>query len=149
MEKYVMTNSKPVIKQGVFKDIVFNKQDNDYGGWHSTQDDAIPLYTTRKGGWIMDGKNGFLYIPNDVTVIEEGAFSGNTSIRFVFIAGDVTAIHRKAFKDCLCLKKIFLPESVTQIGSEAFANCRQLQEINVPATCEVSKDAFDGCPLLY
>ena len=31
MEKYVMTNSKPVIKQGVFKDIVFNKQVNDYG----------------------------------------------------------------------------------------------------------------------
>ena len=67
-------------------------------------------------------------IPNSVTTIGEGAFSGCDSLTSINIPNSVTTIGKDAFSDCISLTSISIPNSVTTIGDLAFYNC-----INLPS----------------
>ena len=85
-------------------------------------------------------------IPNSVTSIEYGAFSGCSSLTSITIPNSVTSIGDYAFYDCSSLTSITIPNSVTSIGWYAFSGCSKLTSI----TCEaetpptVGQYAFDG-----
>ena len=61
-------------------------------------------------------------IPNSVTTIGEGAFSGCDSLTSINIPNSVTTIGKDAFSDCISLTSISIPNSVTTIGKSAFVN---------------------------
>ena len=77
------------------------------------------------------GKQGEYVIPNSVTSIGNGAFSGCTGLTSVTIGDSVTSIGDFAFSNCSGLTSITIPNSVTSIGNWAFNNCSKLTEINV------------------
>ena len=85
-------------------------------------------------------------IPEGVTVIDDNAFRGCTSLRSVVIPSTVVSIGSGAFYGCSSLESISLPSSLVSIGSEAFAECRSLKEISIPYwVLEIGDALFDGC----
>ena len=84
-------------------------------------------------------------IPNSVTSIGDGAFSGFEYLNNVTIPNNVTKIGLSAFADCTNLNKITMPNSLTNIGYFAFWNCSSLSEISIPSSVtEVGKEVFVG-----
>lgn len=71
-------------------------------------------------------KTGSYTVPNGVTSIGKGAFSGSNELTSITIPNTVTSIGDVAFYDCTKLTSITLPNSVTNIGGSAFAHCSGL-----------------------
>jgi hypothetical protein len=69
------------------------------------------------------GTSGEYIVPDGVTKIESGAFSGCEGITSVTIPNGIIAIGGSAFYDCPGLTSVSIPGSVTTIGEWAFARC--------------------------
>ncbi|MGN0521626.1 MAG: leucine-rich repeat protein [Eubacterium sp.] len=92
------------------------------------------LYNKNKTELIKypEGKSGSSFIiPNSVTSIGIGAFSGCTSLTSVTIPNSVTRIGDGAFNSCIRLTNITIPEKVKQISPFTFSNCKSLTSIKV------------------
>ena len=88
-------------------------------------------------------------IPNSVTTIGEGAFSGCDSLTSINIPNSVTTIGEDAFSGCNSLTSINIPNSVTTIGEDAFSDCISLTSISIPNSVKmIGKDAFAFCDSL-
>ncbi len=66
-------------------------------------------------------------IPNGVTSIGSGAFSGCTGISDISIPNGVTSIGSGAFSGCTGISDISIPNGVTSIGDSAFSGCTGLK----------------------
>ena len=85
-------------------------------------------------------------IPNGVTSIGDGAFSGRSGLTSITIPNSVTSIGYCAFRDCSGLTSITIPNSVTAIGDEAFFSCSGLTSITIPnSVTSIGDYAFYNC----
>ncbi|MGN0238856.1 MAG: leucine-rich repeat protein [Paludibacteraceae bacterium] len=71
-------------------------------------------------------------IPNTISNIGWGAFSGCDGLTTITIPNSVTSIGSSAFYGCDGLTSITIPNSVTSIGSLAFGECDNLISITIP-----------------
>ena len=77
-----------------------------------------------------EGNNSTEYtIPNNVTSIEQEAFSDCKSLEEIVIPDSITSIEQEAFSNCKSLEGVVIPDSVTSIGKGAFMFCYGLEEI--------------------
>ncbi len=87
-------------------------------------------------------------IPDSVTKIGEGAFSGCTNLQTVVLGKNVKYINAKAFYKCTKIKKIVIPDSVEKIGKQAFFGCKNLKSVNIKTAKltnkKVGTKAFKG-----
>ena len=91
-----------------------------------------------------------VHIPDSVTEIGWCAFLGCTSLKEIHIPDSVTVIDWGAFFDCKSLKEVHIPDSVTEIGDYAFFGCTSLKEVHIPdSVTEIVKRAFDGCTSVH
>lgn len=111
---------------------------------------------------------GVITIPDYITEIGSGAFSGCTSITTVNL-NNVTSIGDYAFQGCEKLTSITwdkaetigngaffgtgfteltLPDSVTEIGGLSFFRCANLTTIDINNVETVGEKSFDGCTAL-
>ena len=114
-----------------------------FGGY-----DANPLFYAHNlylnGNLITD-----LVIPNSITVINDYAFEGYSSLTSVTIPNSVTEIGYNAFRDCSSLTSVIIPNSVTKIGRYAFSDCSSLTFITIgDSVTKIDGDAFSGCDKL-
>lgn len=94
---------------------------------------------------LMD-ESGTLRIPDSVTEIGAGAFSGVEGLKTIIIPGSVKRISDNAFAFNSTLEKVVLSEGVEEIGSQAFNNCNNLQEIVLPESLtKIGSLAFYWC----
>lgn len=95
----------------------------------------------------VSGKSEDIIIPDEIKVIGEGAFEGNTDVKTVEIKnGTLTKIGDKAFENCTGLKKIILPYSVKSIGKDAFKGCTSLEMIEIKnPECKID-ESYDTIP---
>ncbi|WP_179670700.1 leucine-rich repeat protein [Pseudobutyrivibrio ruminis] len=93
------------------------EEEQDLVGLQSTDEFEINGTTLTK----YNGTGGAVVIPNGITTIGYGAFSGATSVTSVEIPNSVTKIETSAFGNCTGLKSITIPSSVKEIGYRAFA----------------------------
>ncbi len=85
-------------------------------------------------------------IPDDVTVIGEGAFQACHGLTSVTIPESVQSIGESAFSDCDGMISITIPESVTSIGDAAFFQCRGLTSITIENGVQsIDDNAFYLC----
>ena len=92
---------------------------------------------------LYKGPGGDVVIPEGVTLIGRGAFSGCTSLTNVVIPGSVTEIGDWAFEDCAGLTSVVIPDSVTAIGEGAFSGCKKLT-LHAPAGSHAEKYAKEN-----
>ena len=100
---------------------------------------------------LMSGcKNSI--IPNYITYIAYGAFSGCTSLTNIEIPNSVTSIDATAFNGCTGLTSVVIPSSVSFIGADAFVECD-----NLTIYCEAKSQPSDwhedwnstNCPVVW
>lgn len=73
----------------------------------------------------------------------------DTSIRTFTIPDSVTSIDRGAFSGCTQLESITLPDSIKDIGIYAFSGCTSLKEIKGGTNVSwIGERAFNGTPFL-
>ena len=85
-------------------------------------------------------------IPNSVTSIGEGAFSGCSGMISVSIPNSVISIGSSAFQNCSGLTSIEIPNSMTSIGSSAFSGCSSLTTVSIPnSVTSIESSIFSGC----
>ena len=88
-------------------------------------------------------------IPDGVTSIGWGAFSGCSSLTSITIPDSVTSIGNWTFMGCSSLTSITIPDSVTSIGYEAFDGCSSLTGITIPdSVTSIEYGAFRDCSIL-
>ena len=73
--------------------------------------------------YVGGSREASFIIPDGVTRIGNGAFSGCRSLTGITIPDSVTSIGEDAFFGCESLTGITIPDSVTSIGEDAFWDC--------------------------
>ena len=85
-------------------------------------------------------------IPDNITSINDNAFTGCYSLTNITIPNSVTSIGNYAFRNCLSITNITIPDTVTSIGSYAFMGCSSLVSINIPENVtSIGDSTFEGC----
>lgn len=86
-------------------------------------------------------------MPQSVTEIGEGAFSGCSSLEYITIPENVISLDtNQLFKNCSNLKGVVLPSSTTSIGDEMFLNAYKLESITIPENVTtIGEKAFNRC----
>ena len=82
------------------------------------------------------------YIPESVTLIEDYAFSGCSSLTSITINGAVTTIGEAAFENCTGLTSVVIGDGVKSIENGAFMGCKSLTNILIPKTCDIEEESF-------
>ena len=85
-------------------------------------------------------------LPSKITVIKEGAFSGDDTLVEVDTQ-NASYVYSSTFQQCSALKRIYMPK-VKTIGTYAFADCDSLVTVSAPCVTSVSSCAFFGCDSL-
>ena len=70
-------------------------------------------------------------IPDAISEISSGAFSGCSSLISVTIPDSVTSIGHAAFSNCSDLTSIAIGSGVEQMGERIFSNCGKLRELHI------------------
>ena len=90
-----------------------------------------------------------LTVPDSVTSIGEGAFSGCTKLKSVRLSQNLTKLEASLFSGCAALAEISIPDSVKELGRAVFSGCASLREIEIPDKVTViPEEAFKGCAAL-
>ena len=95
---------------------------------------TVPETVTKIGEGAFSGVEGLktIVIPSTVKEIAANAFSYNTTLENVVMQEGVTKIGYSAFKKCTSLQKIDMPQSLNVIGEESFSYCSSLKYIKLP-----------------
>ena len=106
------------------------------------------LTSIETGAFSGCGSLKSVRIPAQTDIIPQRAFYGCTALEKVeFAEGSVLVIiDEGAFKDCTALRQISLPGSVYGIGDEAFMYCESLERLEIPDKVQtLYPDTFLGC----
>ena len=104
------------------------------------------VLTSSNENLSLQAPNGVLRIPDSVTVIGSGAFSGVKGLKEVIIPGTVQEIQSDAFSYNTEIEKVTIQNGVKSIGNNAFRGCSGLQEITIPdSVTTIGERAFSNC----
>ena len=113
---------------------------------------VIPEIVTSIGSGAFSGVEGLktLTIPGTVKRIGSDAFSYNKTLENVIIEDGVEEIGNSAFYGCSSLKSVMMADSVKLLGTEAFRQCTSLEDIDLSKNItKIGGYTFSGCRKLY
>ena len=142
MTELTLPNSVTSIGNYAFSDcsglekITVDRGNKRYDSWGNCNS----IIETGTNTLIVGCKNSV--IPNSVTSIGDGAFSGCSGLTELTLPNSVTSIGDCAFYGCSGLTELILPNSVRSIGDIAFTYCSGLEKITVESgnSCYDSRD---------
>ena len=92
---------------------------------------------------------GVFNVPEGVTEIAAGVFSGCSGLQQINLPDGITTIGANAFFGCSSLAEMILPDGLTSIESRLFSDCYQLRTVVIPNTVKSIGDyAFYWCKSL-
>ena len=90
-----------------------------------------------------------LFLPESVTVIENDGFSYCPNLRNIDFSQGLSVIGNAAFFNDTCLTSLSIPTTVTSIGNLAFSCCSNLEKIILPEGIKtIDDEAFLACEKL-
>ena len=91
-----------------------------------------------------------LTLPNSLTSIKSGAFSGCSGLTQLTLSNNLTTIEDGTFYNCSGLTgELTLPDSITSIGNSAFSGCSGLTQLTLPDSLTTIEDGtFYNCTSL-
>lgn len=103
--------------------------------------DGLPV--TEIGEHVFGKDENLLHvvIPDTVTLIDKGAFTGCINLQTVEMSENLEVIGDGAFWACYSLTEITLPETLHTIDDCAFMTCRNLEHLDIPSSVRVLGDA--------
>ena len=108
------------------------------------------LIRRKNNALILGCKN--TVIPDTVTSIENGAFSGDITCRDLTemsIPDSVTAMDGNVFADCKKLKTVKLSNNLPYVQMGTFENCTALENVTLPENIKIiASSAFYNCSAL-
>ena len=120
----------------------------EFNGKYASEDNRCLIVDGALNSFAPAGLTEYI-IPEGVTSVGHGAFSGCQSLVSITIPDCVTSIGNSAFSGCKSLVSITIPESVTSIGNSAFSGCSSLTSITLPeGVTSISDYTFSGCSSL-
>lgn len=98
------------------------------------------------------GDNAFAFISlaeaklprKSLTHIGKNAFAGSC-ISEIYLSNNITEIEEGAFNGCKYLEKAYIPENIVSIGDFAFSACKSASLYQTPHLKEIGKYAFFDC----
>lgn len=72
-------------------------------------------------------------VPEQITVIGENAFSGNSELECLIVPEQVVKLEAGAFSNCSALKKLVLPDHLETVGDSLCFNSRALTDVHLPS----------------
>ena len=85
-------------------------------------------------------------LPNSVSSLGDGVFSGCMSLTNVNLSGSMTTLPDNTFSGCTELRGVTIPGSVTNIGAFAFFGCTNVNSMNIPSSVSnMGGSAFQEC----
>ncbi len=116
-----------------------------------TSDDGV-LFTKDKRVIIQypTGRTNESYtLPDEVFVIDNGAFSYCDSLKSIVFNDIFEVIGPNAFEDCDGFTSFVIPDTVTKIYAYAFNECRNLADLKLSNNItQISETAFSDCDAL-
>jgi len=95
------------------------------------------------------GKGGSYTIPDTVTDIQDGAFSGCDNLDRVLFPTGITRVPDGAFAEGSSLTNVTFSSTLARIGYWTFSGCSALPRITFPASLtQIGDGAFYGCNVL-
>ena len=110
---------------------------------------TLPDYVTKIGNGAFSGVKGIkkIILPPSVVEIGANAFSNNEDLEEVVIQGELKTIGASAFAYTKNLTRINLPDSINDIGQWAFRNSG-IKQITIPKNVtNLGGSVFLNCPL--
>ena len=146
-------NNPSLIKKLEIDGVKYTGNDIFQHYWHKFDTPGIHIvkYTLQDNVTTIDGSSFAseaspmisITIPDTITSIGSGAFSGRSSLEYVRIPNSVTSIGGGAFSGCTKLTSIEFPSSLTSISGGVF---NSLLSIHIPSTLtSIDPGAFQGC----
>ena len=90
--------------------------------------------------------DGVVTLPERVTEIGAGAFSGVEGLKEIIIPGTVKVIQADAFSYNYDIEKVTIQDGVESIGDNAFRGCEKIKEIDIPdSVVSIGYNAFRDC----
>ena len=111
--------------------IVAGSTDNGYVGYY-----ALNVYTEEGGSNLSTDEDGYVIYTDGADKILVGHVGNETELT---IPDDITAINQYAFSGCNSLTSIVIPDSVTTIGDNAFRYCYKLVEVYNKSSLNITK----------
>lgn len=94
-------------------------------------------------GW--DGEAELVRIPDGVTTIGKGTFSGRSRLCRVILSAGVRTIGDLAFAGCAALEDVELNEGLKRLGNGCFSKCASLRTVELPETVtSIHANAFEN-----
>lgn len=118
--------------------------------------EKIPISSNPTAGGYSGSNITSAVVPDGVTKIRDGGFSGCKNLTSVTLPSTLTEIGSNAFNGCISLERIIIPASVTRIGGGAFGGCTNLKKIIIVSDDtddedgkkrEFEEDIFDETPI--
>ena len=106
------------------------------------------LYGYNKLLMVGDKTVTSVNVPDGITELGEGAFSGCNSLQSVTLPDSLTTIGDSAFKNRTSLQSITGGKNVVSLGSEAFSGCTALAQVDFSSLEKIGYKAFNNCTSL-
>lgn len=143
--KWFLTDKFSTKKEILPYNNMFKYRDLDYIFAYSWNEDKL-LVLDKKLKVIKNPID--LVIPNGISVLTNGKFSGCESIANITIPSSVTEIGSDVFCGCKGITSVTIPKSIKDIGKKAFCECTSLNTVYFNGDCRISETAFSNCPSL-
>ena len=123
-------------------------------GWHDVKISAPSgvtyyLYSLSNKSNKLKGKIQKIiqvFLGENVTSIDNYAFSQYYTLTSITIPDNVTSIGNNAFYDCYSLTSITIPDTITNISNEMLCDCYSLTSIIIPnSVTSIGSSAFSLC----
>lgn len=110
--------------------------------------DSIGAEMDDNGSQVVVNAIEEVVLPDSVTFLGEGAFSGSAVESLVFSAG-LTEIPARCFNITPSLTSVTIPEGIENIGEQAFNMCTSLSSVHIPASvASIGNQCFWSCDSL-